>query len=52
MVRVYWLGGIWLRVMSPVLGDADWSFRSLISLVMMSYCLVVVDMRRALASVS
>ena len=52
MVRVCWLGIFWSRAAASVLGEADRSFRFLSSLVMVSYCLVVADVRCALALVS
>ena len=52
MVRVCWLGTVWSWLASSVIGKADQRFRSLSSLVMVSYCLVVADVRRALVLVS
>ena len=52
MVRVCWLGIFWSRAAASVLGEADRGFRFLSSLVMVSYCLVVADVRCALALVS
>ena len=52
MVQVCWLGAFWSRAASLVPGEADRSLISESSFLMALYCFVVVEERRALASVS